>query len=585
MSEIDSPSAAETAHKEAQELAAAVQASATATATATANVFSEVSSLRLSVADFQASLRAEAEQRAASFRAIEEDIAKLQAQHKHHYMEAEDSVKAEQKRLSRKQAELVSLCLSLQKADDPKFQTLDTEVNTMAERVVVNGQRLDTLLDAHEVLSNKVSATEAQVRDNVASLARLAELERCSHVSVERLDKLSALVDALALDLKSDSSEKQRSTQKISERLDAFSGRVDALVKDLVNDSSQRFEALSTRVDNLIANLNGKADAKLVDALSARVEDRKTDTMIDGTNVDALTMRVDRLTEKLTSETKRLEEVQTQTLQDLQELCTEQLQRFSDEADRRIGQLREATASSNVPALEAGGAPSVSEASYQMKQMPIEREQQEAVESAQLKYAPPSNWSWKDRDRQEAAEARLREIGFDNGAYKDKEDTIPLKIENRPPSPARSPEFFKMTPVTTSRSARSPSFVELQAAPSFVSSSGYASMMASPPRHSFTFRDHRSPTPPPMTEPLARWAVGQRSSVAMPRQPQAFAPPAAFTPPAGGMYHGMPPFAMGQLPMHNGKNATAAELEARAADLENQAAQLKAAARQAQQMS
>jgi hypothetical protein len=40
---------------------------------------------------------------------------------------------------------------------------------------------------------------------------------------------------------------------------------------------------------------------------------------------------------------------------------------------------------------------------------------------------------------------------------------------------------------------------------------------------------------------------------------------------------------MGQLPMPpNGKNATAAELEARAADLENQAAQLKLAARQAE---
>jgi len=490
--------AADIAQQEAQALAEAVQASATATATATANAVSEVASLKLSVSEFQSRLSSETEQRAASFRAIEKDIAQLQAQHNHHYMETEDSLKAEQKRLARKQAELVSLCLSLQQAEDPKYQAVESsicairdEVSMTADRVAAVGQRIDRIAESQQIYVNNLSTLESQVKDHVIAFSRITEIERSTRSGVERLDSLAARVDAMVNDSSKQRAgvmELERCSETILERLDTLSGRVDTLVNDFVNDSSQtqasmteldrnirlgaeRMDALSARVDTLFTSLAGKADRETLNSVSARVVDRETETILDGTSVDALTMRVDRLQEQLASEKLRLEEFQSKALAEavttLEQRGTEQLQRFTEEADKRFTQLKE----HGSEVLAALADPAFSSRANGL-------------------------------DRGEATDVRQA-----------KEDASSFHANSFQQRPA-SPQSFRMTPIAAL--SRSPSVPEVRT--SFVSASGYPSMMASPAQQSFGFTavpsvrySSGSLTPPPaLPEPLARWAVGKR---------------------------------------------------------------------------
>jgi len=498
--------AADTAQQEAQALAEAVQASATATATATANAVSEVASLKLSVSEFQSRLSSETEQRAASFRAIEKDIAQLQAQHNHHYMETEDSLKAEQKRLARKQAELVSLCLSLQQAEDPKYQAVESsicairdEVSMTADRVAVVGQRIDRIAESQQIYVNNFSTLESQVKDHVLAFSRITEIERSTRSGVERLDSLAARVDAMVNDSSKQRAgvmELERCSETIFERLDTLSGRADTLVNDFVNDSSQtqasmteldrnirlgaeRMDALSARVDTLFTSLAGKADRETLNSVSARVVDRETETILDSTSVDALTMRVDRLQEQLASEKLRLDEFQSKALAEavttLEQRGTEQLQRFTEEADKRFTQLKE----HGSEVLAALADPAFS-------------------------------------SRGEATDVRQA-----------KEDASSFYANSFQQRPA-SPQSFRMTPITAL--SRSPSVPEVRT--SFVSASGYPSMMASPAQQSFGFTavpsvrySSGSLTPPPaMPEPLARWAVSKRPGNPMMSPPQANMP-------------------------------------------------------------
>lgn len=230
----------------------AVQVSASATAAATATAMSEVSSLRLAFSELRELILLEAEQRVAGLREVQDGLEQVRAGQTPDRAGRESLLRAEQRRLEQKQAELVSLCASLQSLKDQRAEclasprgqstpsdwelsaqlpltvrmnSLDARLMLMDERLTLLSGQVTCLAEAH------ASAPEGPARS-----------QGC--LSSHELNELVARVDALQAELSTKAtrvlveefargqwSDEKEQLSRCEQRLQALGGRVDAMAE------------------------------------------------------------------------------------------------------------------------------------------------------------------------------------------------------------------------------------------------------------------------------------------------------------------------------------------------------------------
>lgn len=320
--------AAGAAREEAEALAEAVEASAHATATATASTMAEVASLRLAIAELQKLISQESEQRASSVRDLELDIEQLRTTQRGHLLDAENSLQEEQKRLSRKQAELVSLCLSLQ-TDQSRGHHV-TNVQSINVEALESG--LAALQEQQSGFAEQISLLDE----------KLGEWLESHHHGREQINRLDARINGLGF------AEFRASLADLENKMTTHSTRVDTLAKDVgLRPASNRIDG--TSIDDLASRID-----VMVKEISAKAE---RETLPYAAHHDALVMRVDRMAETLASEVVRLEGLHRKSLQEsitgLEQRESEHLRRLSAEADRHASELREVASNIEAKAIEA----------------------------------------------------------------------------------------------------------------------------------------------------------------------------------------------------------------------------------------
>mmetsp|Transcript_10430 Transcript_10430/g.18033 ORF Transcript_10430/g.18033 Transcript_10430/m.18033 type:complete len:1232 (+) Transcript_10430:125-3820(+) len=380
------------AREEAEALAEAVQASAHATATATATAMVEVAALRAEVRELQTQLSKEAEQRALSVREVERGLEQLRAKQERNSTDAEEAIKAEQKRLSRKQAELVSLCLSLQKdqqqqdleppADasidweqwEQRFATLDHGLEVAMRSQERAAEQLRSLeefstssMEERRLFEERLAALEAGANDLNMALGTLDTLDDARGVERMAREEMDARLEQKERRLM----EVERRLLEVdsgvlvgAERLESLCSRTEALAAGLALKADReaspaaagRIDALASRIDTLVMDLAAKAERETPATALASVH-----------VVEALSARMDRLTETLGTlgaEITRLEALHRDGMQEgataladavhaAEQREAEQLQRLSAEVERHAAELREAAAEVEHRASEA----------------------------------------------------------------------------------------------------------------------------------------------------------------------------------------------------------------------------------------
>lgn len=378
------------AREEAEALADAVQASAHATATATAAAMVEVASLRVEVSELQTKISKEAEQRTTSLREIERAFEQLRAKQERGSADAEEAIKAEQKRLSRKQAELVSLCLSLQKDQQQELQAgnaTDAAIDWehWEQRFATLDRGLEVAMRSQERAAEQLRSLEEfstssrqefrQFEERAAALEAGATalntvLSTLDTLDRSRADELGAREEIVSrldqsekrlVELEKHLAEVDSAVQIGAERLEAMSSRADALAAGMALKADReaspaaagRIDSLASRIDSLVMDLAAKAERETPTAALASVH-----------VVEALTARFDRLTETLGAEVARVESLHRDGMQEnaaavanaayaAEQREAEQLRRLGAEAERHAAELRDATAEVECRASEA----------------------------------------------------------------------------------------------------------------------------------------------------------------------------------------------------------------------------------------
>uniref|UniRef100_A0A7S0A2R2 Uncharacterized protein n=1 Tax=Pyrodinium bahamense TaxID=73915 RepID=A0A7S0A2R2_9DINO len=330
-------------------LSEAMQAASSATAAATANAMNEVGCLRTAFSELRELILLEAEQRVAGLREVQDGLEQVRAGQSPDGAGSETLLRAEQRRLEQKQAELVSLCASLQTLKDQHAEHLAPHGGQAAGHGAAVGAPADWELSALLPLTVRLNSLDA----------RLMLLD-------ERLNLLGGQVTAATGG--QGQGQGQDQPHHWEQRLQALGARVEALVEGeaqrsaclgqlqakFAADVEQAQQSLKTETVRLSADLRAATtdaltkvggDAAVLLKAQADAERERATKLLE-----SLQARLDTLSEGLATEARMREAAVSQVEAQVRRACGESVHLMSSKdlaatANHKSAHLRAASAS------------------------------------------------------------------------------------------------------------------------------------------------------------------------------------------------------------------------------------------------